>query len=120
VFGVFLLFGLQLVKQSVQTLEALLPEPAVLLEPSVCVTERLSFDPAQMRAPHNAPAYKSGTLKDPNVLRGRWKRHPQGRSQLAQIPVATRQASQHRPPCGVRQRVKDTIQGWRTILNHVV
>jgi hypothetical protein len=101
------------------------PEPAVALEPSGGILQRVRRECALDDPPVLAPGEQAGALENRKVLHESGQRHIGALRELAHRRGTNRETLENRAPRGVRQRREHSIQvpravGGRFIVNHMV
>src|SRR2546421_11740892 len=82
--------SLELLQVLVEPVVALLPEPAVPLDPLGGLLQRAGLELGRPELPIAAPGDESGPLEDLQVLRHRRQAHPERRGQLRHRPLPPR------------------------------
>lgn len=78
------------------------------------------MESAHVIATDDSTADEACFLEDADVLGRRGEGHSQRGGKLAEIAFAVGKLPEHRAAGGVGQGVKDTVEGWGFILNHLV
>src|SRR5262249_13091932 len=99
--AMFLLLLLQFAQILVQTVETLLPEPPILLQPVAGVLERPGVEAAGPQLRLAAAGDQAGALQHLEVLGDGRQAHREGRGQLHDRDIAGSEAGKDRAPGGV-------------------
>src|SRR6266851_8031372 len=116
----FLLFHLQVAQINIQTIEALLPEAAIILDPVGGVPERTRLEPARTPLRLAAARDQAGALQHLEMLGDRRKAHLEGFSQFSYRGLACGEASENRAPGGIGERGEGGIEVGRHLWNRGV
>lgn len=102
-----------------ESIELVLPEPAVLVEP-VSGTSHGGWQQAHPTNTTFTPAlHKASALEHNEVLANRGERHREGTCQLADGRLSGREPRDNRAPRGVGKRAEDGIEAGLGV-NHMV
>src|SRR6185312_6295413 len=109
------LLGLHLVKQGIQALEAALPKPAIVLQPSNGFGERLCLEPPRPPLRIAAPRNQACPFQHLQMLRNRGLSHRERLGQLHNRRFPGRKERQDRPPRWVGKRGECCIEVAGTV-----
>lgn len=84
------------------------------------IGQRLGREAADVRASADRAQNETGAFQDLHVLGGRRERHLERRRELADGPLLPREAAEHLPACMICEGVEDIVEGFSSLLNHVV
>src|SRR5438093_1710084 len=94
----------------VESIEPLLPEPAVTLHPFGDIPEALRLEPGRTPLRLAAARDEPGALEHLEMLRDRGKRHVEGLGQLRDGRLTLRETREDGPPCRVGERTEGEAQ----------
>src|SRR5262245_15769509 len=100
----FLRGGLQRAQMGIETVEALFPEPAEVVEPIGDAFQAGGLQPARPELRRACARDDTGLLQHPEVLRDRGLAQIERLAQLGDRRLAERQTGDDRPPRRVRER----------------
>lgn len=100
-----------------QSVEALLPEHAVLRDPVGGRAERSGIEATVVKAPFAAPLQEPRLFEDLHVLRDRGQRDVEGFRELGDASFSEREAGEDGAARRIRERPESLIEGGG-IVNH--